>query len=85
MLVVLSGMSTLAQVEDNTAYMQDMKPLTEKEQAITLHAKEAYRRVCTARSPHCGACPLSALCRDYQTRQAESAARSAHESDTLAL
>lgn len=43
------------------------------------------RRVCTARSPHCDACPLSALCRDYQTRQAESAARSAHESDTLAL
>ena len=43
------------------------------------------REVCTARSPHCDACPLSALCRDYQTRQAESAARSAHESDTLAL
>ena len=43
------------------------------------------RRVCTARNPHCDACPLSALCRDYQTRQAESAARSAHESDTLAL
>ena len=43
------------------------------------------RRVCTARNPLCDACPLSALCRDYQTRQAESAARSAHESDTLAL
>jgi endonuclease III len=29
------------------------------------------RRVCTARNPHCDVCPLSTLCRDYQTRQTQ--------------
>lgn len=43
-LVVLSGMSTLAQVEDNTAYMQDMKPLTDEERALLRSAKAAYTK-----------------------------------------
>ena len=26
------------------------------------------RRICSARAPRCGACPLSGVCKDYQTR-----------------
>lgn len=41
-LAVLSGMSDLSQVEDNTSYMQDMKPLTEEERELLQDAKAAY-------------------------------------------
>lgn len=43
-LVVLSGMSNLEQVEDNTSYMQDFKPLTEEEQTLLTDAKKAYMK-----------------------------------------
>lgn len=43
-LAVLSGMSTLDQVEDNTASMRNAKPLTEEERALLHNAKEAYRK-----------------------------------------
>lgn len=33
-ITVLSGMSTLAQVEDNVSYMRDFKPLTDSERAV---------------------------------------------------
>ena len=39
-MVVLSGMSTISQVEDNTGYMADFKPLTEEETAMTRKAAE---------------------------------------------
>lgn len=43
-LAVLSGMSTLEQVEDNTSYMQDFKPLSEEEKKLLELAKEEYEK-----------------------------------------
>ncbi len=40
--VVLSGMSTMEQVMDNVSYMEDFKPLTEKEQAMTEEAGRVF-------------------------------------------
>ena len=36
--MVLSGMSTLAQVEDNTSYMQNFQPLCAEEQQVIIDA-----------------------------------------------
>ena len=73
-MVVLSGMSSMEQVEDNTAYMQDMKPLTKKEQAIILHAKEAYRRAWKYNCPdfdklddNAAGVPISGIIRAYNS------------------
>lgn len=41
-LAVLSGMSTLAQVEDNTGFMQDLRPLTDEEKQALVKMKEKY-------------------------------------------
>lgn len=38
------------------------------------------RRVCAARNPRCGDCPLSGLCKDYNTRK-----EMPHEPDALSL
>lgn len=43
-LAVLSGMSTLEQVEENVATMQNTKPLTEQEQDILAKAARLYRK-----------------------------------------
>ncbi|MEE3487445.1 MAG: aldo/keto reductase [Bulleidia sp.] len=42
-MVVLSGMSTLAQVEENTAFMQNFTPLTADETALLMKAAEIIR------------------------------------------
>jgi len=39
-MVVLSGMSSYEQLDDNTSYMQDFKPLTEEQIALTHKATE---------------------------------------------
>ncbi len=39
--VVLSGMSSLAQMEDNLSYMRDFRPLSEKEEEVIRKAQEA--------------------------------------------
>ena len=39
-MVVLSGMSNVAQMEDNLSYMEDFKPLTKEETALTEKAAE---------------------------------------------
>ena len=44
-ITVLSGMSTLEQMADNTSYMQDFTPLTEDEQAAVREAQAALDRI----------------------------------------
>ncbi len=42
-VMVLSGMSDLAQMEDNLSYMEDFKPLTEEERALLEQVKPIYQ------------------------------------------
>ena len=59
-VTVLSGMSTLAQVEDNLATYTDFSPLSEEEHAVIRKAVEVYRQSaaipCTA-CKYCLPCP----------------------------
>lgn len=62
-ITVLSGMSTLEQVDDNLSYMRDFKPLDKNERAAIEAAQRAIAEVesipCTACHYCTGDCPMS--------------------------
>ena len=78
-MMVLSGMSTLEQVEDNTSYMQNMKKLTKEEEELLKEVKEAYRKNWKYNCEDFGALdenacgvPVSGIIRAYNSLQLQS-------------
>ncbi len=68
-LTVLSGMSTLGQVQDNVSYMRDFKPLTADEQAVIARVREVLDGVhqykCTACHYCTDGCPMGIPIPDF--------------------
>lgn len=62
-LTVLSGMSTLEQMQDNLSYMKNFKKLDEKEQAVMKQAMEEIQKVpiipCTGCNYCAKVCPMN--------------------------
>ena len=62
-MVVLSGMSAIGQMEDNISYMSDFRPLDEKEQAVIAKAQDILASIpqikCTACHYCTNGCPMS--------------------------
>ena len=62
-MMVLSGMSSPAQMEDNTSYMEDFKPLSEEEyklvEEITAILKSVIRVPCTSCRYCLEVCPMN--------------------------
>ena len=63
LLAVLSGMSSIAQMEDNLSFMKDFQPLTPEEEAVIAKAQEALDNdksiPCTACHYCTKGCPMS--------------------------
>ena len=61
-LAVLSGMSNIAQMEDNLSYMTDFRKLSDEEEAVILKAREAFMNIpqipCTGCSYCTAGCPM---------------------------
>ncbi|MDO4538979.1 MAG: aldo/keto reductase [Coriobacteriales bacterium] len=68
-LTVLSGMSTLAQVQDNVSYMRDFKPLSADEQDVIKRVQEALSQIdsikCTACHYCTEGCPMGIPIPDF--------------------
>lgn len=68
-MVVLSGMSTLQQVQDNTAYMEDFKPLTDDEKNLCFKVADIINAQiavpCTGCSYCTEGCPMKIAIPEY--------------------
>ena len=60
--IVLSGMSTLAQVEENTAFMKDMEPLTEDEVNLLQQVASIIRETIAIPCTGCRYCVEESIC-----------------------
>ena len=73
-LSVLSGMSTMEQVEDNISYMKEFQPLTEEERELISFAKSEYMKTWKYRCDDWsvldrGEVPLSGIIRAFNSTQ----------------
>lgn len=68
-MVVLSGMSSLEQLDDNTSYMKDFEPLTEEERQLCFKAGELINSKITVPCTAChyctDGCPMQICIPEY--------------------